>query len=116
MGVPTNGSSSLLAVDPLPLQKDAAAQLRSHLARYRKLAKRVIRDESLRGRYKTALSKVESKVEVCVKKYEADFHQTRGMGDPNEEWEEEEQIDGTGAVLLVDALLEPGGLIPLSKG
>jgi multidrug resistance efflux pump len=110
----TNGSSSSFAVDFNELQQEAMSELRVDVARYRKLAKRVVKDESLRGRYKTALTGAQNKVEASSKRYEAAFTQGRGTVSQGEEWEEE-QVDGSAAALLVDTLLEAGGLIPLSK-
>lgn len=104
----TPGESSLTTLDLQTLQQEATAQLKLHLARYRKLAKRIVKDESLRGRYKNQLTAAQSRVEACARKSESDCKSYRG------DWEEE-RIDGSAVSLLVDVLLEPGGIIPLSK-
>jgi len=74
----------------------------------------MVKDESLRRRYKTALSAAQNKIEVSSKKYEAAFLQGQGAVQRSADLDEE-QIDRSAAVLLVDLLLEAGGLIPLSK-
>jgi ribosomal biogenesis protein LAS1 len=100
------------------IQNDATAQLRLHLASYRKLAKGVVRDQSLRGRYKTALMVAQNKVESCAKKAEAALASVVLNGDKDQAddgWNVEQEEVATASVLLVDALLEAGGIVPLSK-
>jgi len=113
-GSTTPGESSHLVINLQNIQVEAASQLRQHLAGYRRLAKSVVRDESLRGRSKTALIVAQNKVESCAKKVESAFSQSRDSMDQEEDWDPE-QDEMTAAAFLVDALLEAGGIIPLSK-
>jgi phage shock protein A len=96
------------------VQQEAASQLRLHLASYRRLAKNIVRDESLRSRSKTALTVAQNKVENCAKKAEAALGQNRDIAEHEEEWETGQE-DSTAANFLVEVLLEAGGIIPLSK-
>lgn len=108
----TMGESSLQGAKLQATQHEAATQLRKNLASYRRLAKEVVRDESLRGRSRTALTVAQNRVESCAKKVEIAFGHERDSVDQGEDWEQEEV---TAAAFLVDVLLEPGGIIPLSK-
>ncbi|UZJ51297.1 hypothetical protein CBS101457_000617 [Exobasidium rhododendri] len=96
------------------IQAEAASQLKLHLGNYRKLAKSIVRDESLRSRSKTALNTAQNQVETCAKRVEATLLQGRETAEQEEGWEAGHD-DLTAAVFLVDSLLEPGGIIPLSK-
>lgn len=102
------GESSFTTIDLQTLQQEATAQLKLHLARYRKLAKRIVKDESLRGRYKNDLTAAQNRVEACAKKFEMGCKSYGG------DWDEG-QIESSAVSLLVDVLLQPGGIIPLSK-
>lgn len=92
--------------------EDTAATLRTHLASYRRLSKEVARDASLKGPNKAAMSAAQSRIVSCVRHADGALSRQRanhksGCEDDGEAYD--------GADILAAVLLEPGGLIPLSR-
>ena len=122
--------ASFLALPPAPFSApDASAALRTALVSYRALAKSVVRDESQRGKLKGPMLKLCREIETLARDLELGAHVVGGWGVRRaREEEEEEMLDDedeeaqaaeeeaeTSWSALVQALLEPGALVPLSK-
>lgn len=130
--VPTSAARSstffpTLSHSPLEVERERKS-LRKYLAAYRTLAKAVLRDESKRGRSHAEMARLCREVEAAARMLESADVASRGVGGwgvrrsaEEEEMEDEEgseeEVEGEATAWLgvIEALLEPGALVPLSK-
>lgn len=97
-----------------------AEELRQHLSAYRKLAKQIANDASLRGPSKATILSIQTRMVKCIRKADEVLIKQRKSLLHNKESNslDEAKLITLGQLnaydILADVLLEPGGLIPLA--
>ncbi|PWN37367.1 Las1-domain-containing protein [Meira miltonrushii] len=97
-----------------------AEELRQHLAAYRKLAKQIANDASLRGPSKATILSIQTRMVKCIRKADEVLIKQRKslLQNKGSNSIDEAKLIALGQLnacdILADVLLEPGGLIPLA--